>query len=153
MQWHIEETDQKNDGLEDEARSPAPRWAWRLGYGLAIVFVWFSIGLFYIGVGIWAMGDCFELQPCTNLAHQGLADGNEWGGVFVACSFIATALGVRAAPGRRRTAETLVVFSLVVAVLTFYQPASLGVIGFMAIALAPLAVMAVCTLKSSQTWL
>jgi hypothetical protein len=126
---------------------------WRLGFALAMVFVWAWIGLYFMLLALGAMGDCFGLQPCTDQQQQGMVDGTHWGELFAACAFVASCLGAAAASGRRRAAVVLVVFSVAVATITFSQPSSeVGMrgTGFMAVALAPLVVMAAWKWWSSR---
>ncbi len=126
------------------------RWNWRLGFGLAIVYAWVWIGLYFMALALGAMADCFGAQPCANLQHQGMVDGNNWGELFAACTLVASGLAVAAAEGRRRVAAALVVFSAAVAVITFSQPndeVGMRGTGVMVVVLLPLFVMA-----ASRSW-
>ena len=126
-------------------------WTWRLGFGLAIVYAWVWIGLYFMALALGAMADCFGAQPCANLQHQGMVDGNNWGELFAACTLVTSVLGVAAAEGRRRAAAALVVFSAAVAVITFSQPndeVGMRGTGVMLVVLLPLAVLAASRLWS-----
>jgi hypothetical protein len=121
------------------------RWNWRLGFGLAIAYAWVWIGLYFMTLALGAMADCFGAQPCTDLQHQGMVDGNNWGALFAACTVVASGLAVAAAEGIRRAAAALVVFSAAVAVVTYSQPnddVGMRGTGVMVVVLLPLFVLA-----------
>jgi hypothetical protein len=140
----------------DRAESATPhvrRWTWRLGFGLAILFVWIWLGLYFMLLAIGSMGDCFGAQPCAGLQQQGIAEGNFWGKVFAASALVATILGIATAEGRRWAAAALVIFSVAAAALTYSQPNSdtgMRATGVMAIGLAPLVVLAAWRWWSSR---
>ena len=127
------------------------RWNWRLGFGLAIVYAWVCVGLYFLAVGLGAMGDCFGAQPCNDLRDQGIADASKWGELFAACTLVASVLGVAAAERVRRAAMVLMVFSAAVSLVTFSYPneeSGLRATGFMVIVLWPLFVVAASRLWS-----
>jgi hypothetical protein len=148
MDWatrHAIETGQLAPPSPLEQSSSGDRiWTWRLGLGLAIVFVWVLMGLYYMALALWAMGDCFGLACAVH--HQEIVDGDNLGLLFAACALVASCLGVVAAVGRQRAAAALAIFCGAVGALSLVEPSpesGMRATGFMAVALAPLFVLAV----------
>lgn len=119
------------------------RWPWRLGFWLAIVWVWAWIGVYFTGLAIGSTGDCFDVQACA-VQKEGMVDASNWGELFAGCALVATVLGVAAAEASRGAAAALALFCGALSVLTFNQPNSETVraTGAMAFTLAPLFVLA-----------